>query len=109
MLRERVNRFKNTRLHLALLQRIRLTELRSGLVGHVLQRDSRECLAAENPITLLVDNPPEPTREGGRIAQRVNIVDDKGEIWEALYTLETQADGSLKITGCSLLKAGQSV
>src|SRR5439155_12780702 len=65
-----VNRFKTTRLHLALLQRIRLTELRSGLVGHVLQRDSRECLAAENPITLLVDNPPEPTREGGRIAQR---------------------------------------
>ena len=48
-------------------------------------------------------------REGGRIAQRVNIVDDKGEAWEALYTLETQADGSLKITGCSLVKAGQSV
>ena len=47
--------------------------------------------------------------EGGRIAQRVNIVDDKGEVWEALYTLETQADGSLKITGCSLLKAGNSV
>ena len=47
--------------------------------------------------------------EGGKIAQRVNIVDDKGEAWEALYTLETQADGSLKITGCSLLKAGQSV
>jgi hypothetical protein len=47
--------------------------------------------------------------EGGKIAQRVNIVDDKGEAWEALYTLETQADGSLKITGCSLLKAGQAV
>jgi hypothetical protein len=47
--------------------------------------------------------------EGGRIAQRVNIVDDKGEAWEALYTLETQPDGSLKITGCTLKKAGQSV
>src|SRR5215470_8727484 len=31
-----------------------------------------------------------------------------GEAWEALYTLEQQPDGSLKITGCSLLKAGQS-
>ena len=45
----------------------------------------------------------------GKIAQRVHIVDANGEAWEALYTLETQPDGSLKITGCSLLKAGQSV
>jgi hypothetical protein len=45
----------------------------------------------------------------GRIAQRVHIVDDKGEAWEAMYTLEQQSDGSLKITGCSLLKAGQAV
>jgi Domain of unknown function (DUF4864) len=46
---------------------------------------------------------------GGRIAQRVLIVDDNGEAWEAMYTLEQQSDGSLKITGCSLLKAGQAV
>lgn len=46
---------------------------------------------------------------GGHIAQRVHIVDDNGEAWEAMYTLEVQSDGSLKITGCSLLKAGQSV
>jgi hypothetical protein len=46
---------------------------------------------------------------GGHIAQRVHIVDDNGEAWEAMYTLEIQGDGSLKITGCSLLKAGQSV
>jgi hypothetical protein len=46
---------------------------------------------------------------GGRIAQRVHIVDDNGEAWEAMYTLEQQPDGSLKITGCSLLKAGQAV
>jgi hypothetical protein len=44
----------------------------------------------------------------GYVAQRVQIVDEKGEAWEALYTLEQQPDGSLKITGCSLLKAGQS-
>jgi hypothetical protein len=46
---------------------------------------------------------------GGQIAQRVHIVDDNGEAWEAMYTLEQQSDGSLKITGCSLLKAGQAV
>ena len=46
--------------------------------------------------------------DGERIAQRVHIVDANGEIWEALYTLEREVDGSLKITGCSLLKAGQS-
>jgi len=45
----------------------------------------------------------------GKIAQRVHIVDANGETWEALYTLEAQPDGSLKITGCSLLKAGQAV
>ena len=46
---------------------------------------------------------------GGQIAQRVHIVDDNGEAWEAMYTLEQQPDGNLKITGCSLLKAGQAV
>ena len=46
---------------------------------------------------------------GGQIAQRVHIVDANGETWEAMYTLEQQPDGSLKITGCSLLKAGQAV
>jgi hypothetical protein len=45
---------------------------------------------------------------GSQVAQRVHIVDDNGEAWEALYTLEQQSDGSLKITGCSLLKAGQA-
>jgi len=45
----------------------------------------------------------------GKIAQRVHIVDANGGAWEALYTLETQPDGSLKIPGCSLLKAGQAV
>ena len=44
----------------------------------------------------------------GHIAQRVDIVDENGEAWEAHYTLEQQPDGSLKITGCSLLKGGQA-
>ena len=47
--------------------------------------------------------------EGKWVAQRVHIVDADGEAWEAMYTLEQQPDGSFKITGCSLLKAGQSV
>jgi hypothetical protein len=51
----------------------------------------------------------EAKAEGGVIAQRVHIIDANGEAWEALYTLQTQPDGSLKITGCSLLKAGQAV
>jgi hypothetical protein len=44
----------------------------------------------------------------GKIAQRVHILDTEGVPWEALYTLELQPDGSLKITGCMLLKAGQA-
>ena len=47
--------------------------------------------------------------EGDWIGQHVHIVDANGEAWEALYTLELQGDGSYKITGCSLLKAGQAV
>jgi Domain of unknown function (DUF4864) len=44
----------------------------------------------------------------GKIAQRVHIVDTDGVPWEALYTLELQPDGSVKISGCVLLKAGQA-
>jgi hypothetical protein len=44
----------------------------------------------------------------GQIAQHVHIVDSDGVPWEALYTLEQQADGSLKITGCTLVKASQA-
>lgn len=45
----------------------------------------------------------------GKIAQTVHIVDGDGQVWEALYTLEQQPDGSIKISGCILKKAGQSV
>lgn len=50
----------------------------------------------------------EARASGGKIAQRVHILDVDGVPWEALYTLEVQPDGSLKITGCVLLKAGQA-
>jgi Domain of unknown function (DUF4864) len=43
----------------------------------------------------------------GKIAQQVHIVDADGIPWEALYTLEQQSDGSMKISGCVLLKTGQ--
>jgi hypothetical protein len=46
---------------------------------------------------------------GGKIVQQVHIVDADGMPWEALYTLELQPDGSVKITGCVLLKVGQAV
>jgi Domain of unknown function (DUF4864) len=43
----------------------------------------------------------------GRIAQQVHIVDADGVPWEALYTLEQQPDGSVKISGCVLVKTGE--
>ncbi len=51
----------------------------------------------------------EARTEGNWVAQRVHIIDANGEAWEAMYTLEQQSDGSFKITGCTLLKAGDSV
>jgi hypothetical protein len=41
----------------------------------------------------------------GKIVQEVHIIDANGEAWEALYTLEPQSDGSLKISACVLKKA----
>jgi len=41
----------------------------------------------------------------GKIVQQVHIVDADGVAWEALYTLERQDDGSLKISACLLTKA----
>jgi hypothetical protein len=41
----------------------------------------------------------------GTILQEVHIIDANGVAWEALYTLDTQPDGSLKISGCVLTKA----
>lgn len=41
----------------------------------------------------------------GKITQEVHIIDAAGAAWEALYTLEPQADGSLKISACVLTRA----
>ena len=41
----------------------------------------------------------------GKIMQDVQIFDADGVAWDALYTLERQADGSLKISACILKKA----
>lgn len=41
----------------------------------------------------------------GKIYQQVHIIDANGDAWEALYTLEPQPDGTLKISGCVLKKA----
>jgi hypothetical protein len=41
----------------------------------------------------------------GKIKQQVHIVDADGAAWEALYTLEPQSDGTLKIASCILSKA----
>ena len=43
----------------------------------------------------------------GKVAQQVRIVDADGVPWDALYTLEQEPDGTIKITGCVLIKAGQ--
>jgi hypothetical protein len=44
------------------------------------------------------------TAEDGKVRQTVHIIDADGDAWEALYTLEPQPDGSLKISSCVLRK-----
>ena len=51
----------------------------------------------------------ESNTSDGTIEQKVHIVDADGVPWDALYTLEPQPDGTLKISGCMLLKVGQAV
>ncbi len=45
--------------------------------------------------------------EDGKVVQEVHITDTDGVPWDALYTLEHQPDGSIKISGCLLVKVGQ--
>ena len=47
----------------------------------------------------------EATMQDGKIKQQVHIIDADGVAWEALYTLEPQSDGTLKISSCVLSKA----
>jgi Domain of unknown function (DUF4864) len=44
------------------------------------------------------------TTSDGKIMQEVDIIDADGVAWLALYTLERQSDGSLKISACVLSK-----
>ena len=48
----------------------------------------------------------EARADGGRIAQRVHIVDDNGEAWEALYTLEQQSRRQLEDHGVFAVESG---
>ena len=41
----------------------------------------------------------------GQIVQVVHIIDADGAAWDAIYFLQPQDDGSLKISGCVLKKA----
>jgi len=50
----------------------------------------------------------ESRSNGGRLEQDVRIVDANGVPWDALYFLEAQPDGSLKIIGCTLKAVGTS-
>ena len=45
----------------------------------------------------------------GKIMQRASIIDADDVAWEALYTVERQDDGTLKISSCVLLKVGTAV
>jgi hypothetical protein len=47
----------------------------------------------------------EAKTSAGKIVQEVQIIDADGAAWDALYTLEPQPDGSLKISACVLKKA----
>jgi Domain of unknown function (DUF4864) len=41
----------------------------------------------------------------GKIVQVVHIIDTEGAAWDAVYFLEPQGDGRIKISGCILKKA----
>ena len=51
----------------------------------------------------------EARNTGDSIEQDVRIVDADGVAWDALYTLQEQPDGTMKITSCTLKKTGLAV
>ena len=51
----------------------------------------------------------ETRNTGDSIEQDVRIVDADGVAWDALYTLQEQPDGTMKITSCTLKKTGLAV
>ena len=44
--------------------------------------------------------------EGGSVTQRVEVVGPDGALVTAVYDLEHEADGSWRISGCSLVRSG---
>ncbi|CAN5166423.1 DUF4864 domain-containing protein [soil metagenome] len=44
-----------------------------------------------------------PEDHHGQVLQRVQLVDDDGNAWLALYSLERQKDKSWRITGCQVV------
>ena len=48
-------------------------------------------------------------REAETIEQEATFVDPQGQAWTALYELSRQPDGTWLISGCRLIKAGDSV
>ena len=46
----------------------------------------------------------EITGNADRPVQHVTIVDMNGKLWEALYTMQKQPDGTWKISGCILVQ-----
>jgi hypothetical protein len=43
--------------------------------------------------------------DDGKWVQVVHVIDAEGAAWDAIYFLERQGDGSVKISGCILRKA----
>lgn len=43
-----------------------------------------------------------PERSSQEVLQRVQLADPDGVLWVALYSLQRQADGQWRITGCTL-------
>ena len=45
---------------------------------------------------------------GDTVAQAVTLVDADNQVWTALYTLARQPDGAWLISGCTVLKSGDT-
>ena len=48
------------------------------------------------------------SRNGDQIEQGLVFVDDDNVLWGGVYTLGQQADGAWKITGCVLVRSGDT-
>lgn len=44
---------------------------------------------------------------GNGFSQAVTVIDSDGQAWNALYSLERDGDGRLRISGCALVKSSE--